>query len=206
MYIFKVMNCYAGESCYHTGKKASVIVGGGGQGALVKDCYTLATIVKSNASSGVIIGDSWGDDWSTVKHVTSTNCFSVIRPHENEGNATFTNVYTLAKPASGAGKQISAATGENGLAEMAGFDAAVWYSVKVEGAYPAFLADPYRRFSHTNTVSGGEKSLGGNILSYRGACASFKNTVYLRLTEEEYIAYLLKRNGFKKILINVIDK
>lgn len=95
---------------------------------------------KNPGTNGAEAGHSggiWGDDWATTKHVTATNCFSVIRPHENDGNATFNNVYTLGTPASGAGTQISAATGENGLAEMVGFDANVWYAVKAEGAYPA---------------------------------------------------------------------
>ena len=95
---------------------------------------------KNPGTNGAEAGHSggiWGDDWATNKHVTATNCFSVKRPHENSDNATFNNVYTLGTPASGAGTQISAATGENGLAEMVGFDAAVWYAVKADGAYPA---------------------------------------------------------------------
>ncbi|MBQ9769563.1 MAG: hypothetical protein IJW27_05100, partial [Clostridia bacterium] len=73
-----VMNCYAGESCYHTGKKAAAIVGGGGNGALVKDCYNLATIVKSNESSGVIIGDSWGGE--RIYNCYTANGYKLTRP------------------------------------------------------------------------------------------------------------------------------
>ena len=122
------------ENCFVTAdvsSHAQYRYGFNNQGVIFKNPGT-------NGSDAGHLGGIWGDDWSTVKHVTATNCFSVIWPHEGAENATFTNVYTHAKPASGAGKQISAATGENGLAEMAGFDPAVWYSVKAEGAYPAF--------------------------------------------------------------------
>ena len=121
------------ENCFVTADVASKgqwIYGFNDQGVTFKNPGT-------NGAEAGHLGGLWGDDWATTKHVTATNCFSVKRPHENSDNATFNNVYTLGTPASGAGTQISAATGENGLAEMAGFDANVWYAVKAEGAYPA---------------------------------------------------------------------
>ncbi len=121
------------DNCYVTADvaaKALLIYGFNSQGVTFKEEG------KTGAFPGHI-GGLWGDDWSTVKHVTATNCFSIIRAHENADNANFTNVYTLASNAPAGITKVSVATGENGLSEMTGFDASVWYAVKADGAYPA---------------------------------------------------------------------
>ncbi|MEE0928061.1 MAG: GLUG motif-containing protein, partial [Acutalibacteraceae bacterium] len=84
------------------------------------------------------VGGLWGDDWAsgTTKLVTATNCFSVIRGHENVTNSTFTNIYTLASDAPAGITKISLAVGDKGLDQMPGLDRNVWYAVKGGTKYP----------------------------------------------------------------------
>ncbi len=121
------------DNCYVTADvayKPMYIYGFNSQGVTFKE-------EGKQGASGGHLGGLWGDDWSTVKHVTATNCISLIIPHENIGNCTFSGVYTLADASLEGVTKVTVATGAEGLSEMTGLDASVWYAVKADGAYPA---------------------------------------------------------------------
>ncbi len=123
----------------------------------IENCYVTAT-VKSNPiyafgkeGQGVTfanpggngggmghIGGLWGDDWAsgTTKVVTATDCFSVIKGHENNTNCTFDDVYTLASDAPAGITKVSLAVGNMGLDQMPGLDKNVWYAVIDSTDYP----------------------------------------------------------------------
>ena len=72
-----VKNCYTGAPTFHknTGK-GGAIVGGGGKGAKVVDCYSLTSFKLGSSDSGAIVGDSWGASSMTRCYVANYDKFN----------------------------------------------------------------------------------------------------------------------------------